>query len=284
MGAAGALGADIEVGDVVGRVNVLLSNLVASGRIKLGDIRAETGDATLTNLSAGAGASEREGLSERKAGTAPLARTDDSTTSGLNRWIQIGDISAGGDVNFGLTSEQVWELTEAAARGATEPLATIIVDLSKRLGITQDTTKTLLRIVGEQDVPLDRLSETPNRIANDYKRLQDQAAALRPNDATARDIVAQAEVAIVSGQFAQARHLLREAKQVQLATALTAGKLAFASGTARRCQRAGSLSQGSTVGSYPDPSSSHDLQSPGWILTARAGQRRALLQASRRAA
>ena len=46
--------ADIEVGDIVGKVNVLVNNLVATGRIKLGDIRAETGDARLTNLTAGA--------------------------------------------------------------------------------------------------------------------------------------------------------------------------------------------------------------------------------------
>jgi hypothetical protein len=58
-GAAGAASADIEVGDITGKVNVLVSNLVASGRIKLGDLRAETGDATLTNLTAGAGAAKK---------------------------------------------------------------------------------------------------------------------------------------------------------------------------------------------------------------------------------
>jgi hypothetical protein len=46
-------GADIEVGDIVGKVNVLVNNLLATGRIRLGDLRAETGDATLTNLTAG---------------------------------------------------------------------------------------------------------------------------------------------------------------------------------------------------------------------------------------
>ena len=92
---------------------------------------------------------------------------------------------AGRDVNFGLTPEQVKELTEAAARGATGPLTSAIVDLSKRLGITEDATKTLLRIVGEQDVPLERLSETLNRVANDYKRLREQAAALNPDNPTA---------------------------------------------------------------------------------------------------
>jgi hypothetical protein len=53
-GAAGMGGAAIEVGDIFGKANVLVNNLVATGRIKLGDIRADTGDATLTNLTAGA--------------------------------------------------------------------------------------------------------------------------------------------------------------------------------------------------------------------------------------
>jgi hypothetical protein len=51
--------ADIDVGDITGKVNVLVSNLVASGRIKLGNLRAETGDATLTNLTAGAATSKK---------------------------------------------------------------------------------------------------------------------------------------------------------------------------------------------------------------------------------
>lgn len=52
-GGAGTGGADIEVGDIFGLVN----NLVASGRIKLGDVRVDTGDATLLNLRAGIGKS-----------------------------------------------------------------------------------------------------------------------------------------------------------------------------------------------------------------------------------
>jgi hypothetical protein len=55
----GTAGAAIEVGDIFGKVNVLVSNLVATGRIQLGDIRADTGDATLTNLTAGGGAPKK---------------------------------------------------------------------------------------------------------------------------------------------------------------------------------------------------------------------------------
>jgi hypothetical protein len=58
-GAARMGGAAIEVGYIFGKVNVLVSNLVATGRIKLRDIRADTGDATLTNLTAGAGAPKK---------------------------------------------------------------------------------------------------------------------------------------------------------------------------------------------------------------------------------
>src|SRR5262245_15835348 len=58
---------------------------------------------------------------------------------------------------YGLSPEQVKELTQAAAAGATGPLTATIVDLSKKLGVTEDATKTLLRIVGQQDVPLEGL-------------------------------------------------------------------------------------------------------------------------------
>ena len=112
--------------------------------------------------------------------------------------VQTGALTAGRDVNFGLTPEQVKELTEAAVRGATDPLTSAIIDLSKRLGVTDDATKTLLRIVGERDVPLERLSETLNCVANDYKRLQGQAAALNLENTAARDLVRQAKIAILT--------------------------------------------------------------------------------------
>jgi hypothetical protein len=54
-GSAGAGGGDIEVGNIVAKANVLVNNLVSTGRIKLGDLTAESGDATLTNLTSGAG-------------------------------------------------------------------------------------------------------------------------------------------------------------------------------------------------------------------------------------
>lgn len=50
---------NIEVGNIRGKVNVVVERLVAAGHIKLGDITAETGDARLTDLAAGVNASKK---------------------------------------------------------------------------------------------------------------------------------------------------------------------------------------------------------------------------------
>ena len=100
-------------------------------------------------------------------------------------------------------------MTEAAARGATAPLTAALIDLSKKLGVTEDATRTLLRIVGEQGVPLKRLSQTLAQVANDYRRLLSQVAALdavlSQDNPVARSSVAQGKVKIETGAFAEAK-------------------------------------------------------------------------------
>jgi len=52
--ASGVPGAgDIEIGVIRGRVNATVKNLMATGRIKLDSVIAESGDATVDNLRAG---------------------------------------------------------------------------------------------------------------------------------------------------------------------------------------------------------------------------------------
>jgi hypothetical protein len=51
--AAKESGAAIDVGNIRGKVNAVVDNLLATGRIKIGDVTAETGDARVTNLAAG---------------------------------------------------------------------------------------------------------------------------------------------------------------------------------------------------------------------------------------
>jgi tetratricopeptide (TPR) repeat protein len=150
--------------------------------------------------------------------------------------------------NYGLRPEQVKELTEAAARGATAPLTDTIVALSKQLGVTEDATKTLLRIVGEQDVPLERLSETLAKVANDYQRLQAQAAALNPDNPTARDLVKQAEAEIAAGHFPKAHQLLGAATQAQIAAAQQARQLRAQAQAAEEAQLIGAAASTAVEG------------------------------------
>jgi hypothetical protein len=87
-------GADIEIGAIVAKVNVLVNNLIATGTIKLGELRAREGDITLTNLMAGGPKKKRE-----RGGQPPLPKTEVSPAD-PDLKIQIGEVVAGKNVNF----------------------------------------------------------------------------------------------------------------------------------------------------------------------------------------
>jgi hypothetical protein len=122
-------------------------------------------------------------------------------------------------VTYGLTPEQVQELTKAAAAGAVGPLADKIVDLSNRLGVTQGAALTLLRILGEKDVPFEQLPQKLAEIASQYQQAQAQLSALNSQNPLARDLVERAQVEIKRGNFREAHELLRQARQAQIAAA-----------------------------------------------------------------
>jgi tetratricopeptide (TPR) repeat protein len=142
--------------------------------------------------------------------------------------------------NFGLTPEQLKQVTEAAVKGATGPLIDRVADISKILGVTEDATKTLLKIVGEDsNVPDDKLADALSKVASDYKRLQAQVAALNPDNPTAKAFVEQAKPEIEAGHFGRAHELLRQATQAQIAAAQEADKLEQQAHAARDAQMLG---------------------------------------------
>jgi tetratricopeptide (TPR) repeat protein len=136
-------------------------------------------------------------------------------------------VSAGGNVaiTYGLTPEQVQELTKAAVAGATGPLSDRIIDLSKKLGVTQDAALSLLRIIGEREVPLEQLPQKLAEVAAQFQKFQAQLAALNPQNPLARSLVEQAQAEIKSGNFTKAHELLGQAKQAQIAAAQEAREL-----------------------------------------------------------
>src|SRR5947209_7726844 len=151
--------------------------------------------------------------------------------------------------NFGLSPEQLREVTKAAVKGATGALIGRMEDISRRLGITEDAAKTLLRIVGEQpDVPNERLAETLTKVANDYNQLQAQVAALNSDNPTARALIERAKSEIAVGHFDVAHQLLTQARQVQIAAAQQADKLAEQARAARDSQMLGAAASAAAEG------------------------------------
>jgi tetratricopeptide (TPR) repeat protein len=91
--------------------------------------------------------------------------------------------------------------------------------------VTEDATKNLLKIVGgDTNIPDDKLPEALTLVASDYERLQAHAAALNPDNPTAKTLVEQAKPEIEAGRFGRLRELLRQATQAQIAAALEAEK------------------------------------------------------------
>jgi tetratricopeptide (TPR) repeat protein len=142
--------------------------------------------------------------------------------------------------NFGLTPEQLKELTDAAVRGATEPLAHQIVEIGKTLGVTEDAAKSLLRTVGEDpNVPEDKLAEALSKAGDNYKKALAQVAALKPDNTTAKALVEQAKPEIEAGHFDRAHDLLHQATETQIAAAQEARKLKEQAQTAEDAQMLG---------------------------------------------
>ena len=151
--------------------------------------------------------------------------------------------------NFGLTPEQLRQLTKAAVEGATEPLLGQIVNISKQLGVTEDAAKTLLRVVGKQvDLPDEKLAEQLIKVAANYGRLQAQVAALNPNNTTARDLIEGAKMEIRDGHFAEAYAMLSQATETQIAAARQAGVLSDQAQAAAHAQLLGAAASTAAEG------------------------------------
>jgi len=129
-------------------------------------------------------------------------------------------------ISYGLSPEQVQELTQAVAAGAVGPLADRIVDLGNTLGVTQGAAVTMLRIIGEQDVPLEKLPQKLAEVAEQYKQAMDRLATLDPQDPITHDLVQRAQAAIKSGQLDEADQLVSKAELAEVVAAHQAQQLA----------------------------------------------------------
>ncbi len=112
------------------------------------------------------------------------------------------------DVTVGLTAPEVQKLTKAAAAGAVSPLADKIIDLSQRLGVTQGAALAMLRTLGHDDVPVERLPDMLAAAATQILTMR-QALSRPSNDESGiADLRRKAVSALDAGAFDEATQLL----------------------------------------------------------------------------
>jgi DNA-binding winged helix-turn-helix (wHTH) protein len=107
----------------------------------------------------------------------------------------------------GLRPEQLQELINAAVTGAIGPFGDRVDDLTNRLGVTHGAVLTMLRDIGEADIPLERLPQKLAEVGEQYRSAMDRLAALDPQDPVTRDLRERAEAAMKAGQFDEADQL-----------------------------------------------------------------------------
>ena len=86
-----------------------------------------------------------------------------------------------------------------------------VVDLAKRLGVTEGAVNSFLRRIGEAEVPPERIPATLDAMAERYKALHEELETLRSQTPeVAQPEITQAELAIEAGDFDEARRLLAQ--------------------------------------------------------------------------
>ena len=125
-------------------------------------------------------------------------------------------------INYGFTAEQVQDLIKAARAGDADKIAS----LSSMLDVTQGAAVTMLRIIGQQDVPFEKLPQKLAEVAEQYKSAMERLAALDPQDPLTRDLVARADAAFKAGRLDEADRLVSQAEQAEVAAARQAQEVA----------------------------------------------------------
>jgi tetratricopeptide (TPR) repeat protein len=87
--------------------------------------------------------------------------------------------------------------------------------LKEKLDLTQGQVKTALEIVGEKNVPPERLAAKLVEIAGRFKDLQTAAAAQPGDDAKITTLKAEAQKAIQDGQLGKADEILAKIEKIQ---------------------------------------------------------------------
>src|SRR5262245_34537406 len=124
-----------------------------------------------------------------------------------------GDVS-GSTINIGISAKQLESLIRLQ-EGHSETQQKLITELEAKLDLNQRQIRAALGILGEKDIPPERLALKLVEIAERFKTLQESAAPQPADDAKITALKAEAQKAIEGGDLAKADALLAEVEAQQ---------------------------------------------------------------------
>ena len=137
--------------------------------------------------------------------TAAYAQQIKAATGG----VAIGGSVTGSTINIGVPPEQLAALVQQAA-DFSETQKKVIAKLEGELDLNQRQIRAALGILGENDIPPERLAAKLVEIAERFKDLQGTASAQPGDDPKIAALKADAQKAVDAGELAKASELLAD--------------------------------------------------------------------------
>src|SRR6266446_5374708 len=128
--------------------------------------------------------------------------------------IAIGGSVTGSTINIGVPPEQLAALIRQAA-DLSETQKKLIANLEGELDLNQRQIRAALGILGENDIPPERLAAKLVEIAQRFKALQETASAQPGDDPKIVTLKAEAQKAIAEGDLVKADALLADVEGEQ---------------------------------------------------------------------
>ncbi|HME26730.1 MAG TPA: hypothetical protein VKI44_36300 [Acetobacteraceae bacterium] len=154
------------------------------------------------------------------AAPSPVASVTQTTTGDHNTTIGIvnGQVMISG-VDPATVASMVKTFTDqisatAEARAQAEARA---AEMGAKLGFTTLAVTEFFRILGEQNVPEDKLTLRLVEIATHFSQTRSEMVALDPEDPGAAELVHQAQMALDAGRLNEAEGLLGRARALEMA-------------------------------------------------------------------
>jgi len=165
----------------------------------------------------------------------PVSVEAAGTSSAVTESIVIeGSVSGGSTINNTINkqdpavlaamtktfADQMAATTEAKARAEAKA-----AELATKLGFTSAAVIEFFKILGEQDVPEEKVPAQLIEVATHFTQTRDELAALEPDDQHAAELTRSAKQALDSGRLTEADALLDQAKEGELAALRQASEL-----------------------------------------------------------